>query len=379
MRTASRTSRTLLALLWLCAGLLGSAAPGAAQDSPAGKSIRVKASGCGTVLGGDTARAEDEAVVAARRRALEKAFGVHVDAETVVRNTALFDSLVRNKVYGFVKNYEKLSEEKQGGQVCVEIEAWVLPQKIKERLPEMVSEVSVIVRLPETICDRPRKVRIVENNITRKLVRAGYKVLDAKQLARVSERDVKLALHKGDREAANRLRFKFLTNILVGGEAIAEFSQNNSGIISAIAQVETRAVVADSAQILASYITEDGRGFSKSCKGAGRRALKTEGRKAADEVLQALDKHLRQKEREIEVRIWGIPHVNVYRRFKNLVQTERWVSSVKEGKYSREVSTYIVRYPEKTIYLATSLARKSEVKLKLEEFGWTRIVLRYSP
>lgn len=363
--------------LWLLMGVLKVHA----QPKPADQVQVIQAEGCGTILGGDTARARDEALIDARRRALEKAFGVFIDSETIVRNAALFDSIVRARVPGFIQSDRILpgQEGQRGdGLYCVAIEAWVLPQELEERLPDLVSELSAIVFLPETNCGRPQSPRIIENQMISTLVRAGYRVLDVKQLRQVHQRDLDLAFQRGDREAANRLRFQFLASLLVGGQAIAEFSQDNQGIISARAQVEARAVLAETAQILANVPPGEARGFGSSCEVAGRRALQDGGKSAGETILEALDRYVHRKDREIELRLRGVPDLDTYRRVKLLVQGERWVTEVREGQFAPGESTLFLRYPEKTIYLATSLTQRPEVKLNLVEFGWGRIVVEFA-
>ena len=131
----------------------------------------------------------------------------------------------------------------------------------------------------------------------------------------------------------------------------------------------------ENAQILVNYPPGDVVGFGSSCEVAGRRALHTAAKPAGDTIVETLDQYVRRKDREIELRLQGVPNLETYRRIKLLVDGERWVTDVREGQFSPGESTLFLRYPEKTIYLATSLVRKPEVKLKLVEFGWTRIVL----
>jgi len=362
--------------LFFMFGLLLPLSSFASTALPTGKAKHQRGKGCGTILGGDRSRATDEAIIAARRRAIERAFGVAVDAETIAKNSALFDSFVRNKSSGFIKNYEVISRKENSGQVCVEIDAWVLPHKLKERLNDLVSNVSVIVQIQENNCGQPARRAIVENFITKSLVRAKYKVLDAKRSAFINNRDIKLALQNGDKSAADRLRLKFLSNIIIGGHAVADFSQKSGRIISSRAEIEARAIIAESGQVLENYSGET-KGFGRKCQRAGRVALDKGGRHAAEAITKALDEYLHRTERDVEIHIRGIPNDSIFRKIGLLVKSERWVTMGNESKYSRNNSVYFVKYPEKTIYLATSLASKPELQLKLEEFGWTRAVLRY--
>lgn len=78
---------------------LSSVAPvGSAQPSgcPRQGEVHVcQAEGFGTIPAQDVAQARDKGLIDARRRALEQVAVVQVDAETITRNQALFDQLVR--------------------------------------------------------------------------------------------------------------------------------------------------------------------------------------------------------------------------------------------------------------------------------------------
>ena len=51
--------------------------------------------------------------------------------------------------------------------------------------------------------------------------------------------------------------------------------------------------------------------------------------------------------------------VEDFQRFRNLLQGLRWVSDVQEKAYDPGESVVTVRYPEKTLYLASRLGRDS--------------------
>src|SRR5205085_11681208 len=66
--------------------------------------------GYGSILNDDKAQARDEAMIDARRRALEQVAGVQVEAETITKNQALFDQLVRTSTKGIIQ-YDRVLEE----------------------------------------------------------------------------------------------------------------------------------------------------------------------------------------------------------------------------------------------------------------------------
>ena len=76
----------------------------------AGAVRAVKAVGYGSIIGGDTAQARDEAITDARVRALESVARTYIDAETFVENAAILDTVIRSKTFGFVEDYRILGD-----------------------------------------------------------------------------------------------------------------------------------------------------------------------------------------------------------------------------------------------------------------------------
>src|SRR5437899_5185868 len=109
-----------------------------------------EAEGFGTVFGNDVAQARDEALIDAGRRALEQVAGVQVDAETITRNQVLFDQLIRTQSRGIIQAQRVLDEGRlPDGRYRVRIEAWVKAGEVQEKLESLVSELSLVVIVPE--------------------------------------------------------------------------------------------------------------------------------------------------------------------------------------------------------------------------------------
>ena len=321
--------------------------------------------GFGTIINRDLAQAKDEAVIDAQRKALEQVAGVQVDAETITRNQVLFDQLVRTRTGGVIQTYRVLPGE-----------AWVKAGDVKDRLEALVSELSMIVAIPERNMDQPQPQPAVENEIVSRLVEAGYRVHDYAQLQKLAARDKLAALLRGDEQTAREISLRFLANLIVTGEASARFSQNNQGIVSAYARVTARVMEADTGRIVANVSLEE-RGFGRDQTGAGENALQKASRPAAEKLVQALDSYFKRKERRIDVRLRGVPSLDEYRRAKVFLEKQRWVTAVSEGAYAPDDSTILLTYPEKTLYLAARIGR--EPRYRLVEFDRNRILIEYKP
>jgi hypothetical protein len=364
-----------IVLLGLGAGLAGAQAPGCRQQ---GEVHVCEAEGFGTIINNDVAQARDEALIDASRRALERVAGVQVDAETITRNQVLFDQLVRTQSRGLVESLDVLEEGAlPDGRYRVRGSARVKAGEVQQRLEALVSELSLVVLVPEQNLGQPSGQPLVENELVSKLVEAGYRVLDFATVQKLVKRDQLAALLRGDEQAAREIGLRFLSNLIVVGQATTRFSQNNQGIVSAYARVTARAIESETGRIVANVSVDQVRGFGASPEAAGERALVNAAKPSAERLLQALDGFFKKKERRIEVRVRNLPSLDEYRRAKAFLEKQRWVSEVAEGGFASEVSLLTLTYPEKTLYLASRLGR--EPRYRLLEFDRSRIFMEYKP
>ena len=362
----------------LLAAALGTAGAQGTSCRQQGDLHVCEAEGFGTVFGGDLAQARDEALIDASRRALEQVAGVQVDAETITRNQALFDQLIRTQSRGIIQSVDVLEDGKlPDGRYRVRVSARVKAGEVKDKLESLVSELALVVLIPEQNLGQPTAQPIVENEVVSRLEEAGYRVLDHATLQKLAKRDQVAALLRGDEQAAREIGLKFLSNLIVLGQATTRFSQNNQGIISAYARVTARALESETGRIIANVSLEQVRGFGRTAETAGETALGSAKKAAAEQLIQKLDAYFKKKERPIEVRVKSLPTVDDYRRTKAFLEKQRWVSGVEEKGFSLEQSVLVVTYPEKTLYLASRLGR--EPRYKLLEFDRARILMEYRP
>ncbi len=362
----------------LLAAALGTAGAQSTSCRQQGDLHVCEAEGFGTVFGGDLAQARDEALIDASRRALEQVAGVQVDAETITRNQALFDQLIRTQSRGIIQSVDVLEEGKlPDGRYRLRVSARVKAGEVKDKLESLVSELALVVLIPEQNLGQPTAQPIVENEVVSRLEEAGYRVLDYATLQKLAKRDQVAALLRGDEQAAREIGLKFLSNLIVIGQATTRFSQRNNGIVSAYARVTARAIESETGRIVANVSLEQVRGFGRSAETAGETALGNAKKAAAEQLVQKLDAYFKKKERRLEVRVKSLPSVDEYRRAKAFLEKQRWVSGVEEAGYAPEVSVITLVYPEKTLYLASRLGR--EPRYKLLEFDRARILMEYRP
>lgn len=101
---------------------------GAVSLADVAKEKTVIAEGTAAFTGSDVQGAVRHAALAdALRRAIEKACGVSVDAETRTKNFALTHDTISTSSEGFIKDYRIIGEGQRGGVYSVKIEATVAP------------------------------------------------------------------------------------------------------------------------------------------------------------------------------------------------------------------------------------------------------------
>lgn len=355
----------LAAALWL----LGAAGVARAQSE---RTVSVRAEGFGTIIDGDEAQARSRAEADARVRALEKAVGVHVESQTLVKNELLLDSAVRDKTAGFIQNYRVLSHGKaDAGTYRVQIEAWIVPETFKGKLASLLSNASVIVRIPEKICGRDVEGPVIENEVISALTSEGFRVLDREQAKQIKDRDVTLMAQKGDREAVARTALRFLSNLIVTGVVDVRHGQENFGIYTNRTTGNLRVLEADTANILANTrlpMRVPG-AAGLNCEDAGGKVVDRLAPQMAKFVVEKLSEHLRKNRRRVAVEVNGLKSGQEFQRLQFLVKEMAWVTEVTPVSYQNQVGRLTLMYPEKTVYLATSLNRRPEYELVSFDYG----------
>lgn len=361
--------------------VLGVLVMAAAQDAcqQKGDTYVCTTEGFGTILNNDEPQARDEARTDARRRAVEQVAGVQLDAETITRNQVLFDQLVRSQTRGVVQNDLVLEEGRvDAGRYRMKIEAWVKPADLQAQIAANASEVSMIVELPEQNLGQDHPQRFVQLAVIEKLTEEqGFRVMDPQQLKRVAARDQLTAIARGDAQAAREIQRKFLANLFVVGEIGTRFSQNNSGIVSAYAQVTAKLIEAETGRIVKVVTLPQVRGFARDDAGAGERALMEAAKTTSERILEAVKDYLKIKERDVDVRFRGLPTLDEYRRAKAFLEKVRFVNGVTDRGYAPADSSIVVKYPEKTIFLAARL--RQEKNYTVVEVDRNRVVVDYKP
>ncbi|GBC95667.1 hypothetical protein HRbin16_01459 [bacterium HR16] len=352
-----RTLITIFALV-LAGGLL-------AQEQP---EVKIDASGM-AAIGNDRAACIEEAILDAKRNAVEQALGVLVNAEALAQNYEVVWETIRTRSQGYVKHWELLGEpewDTRNGLVKVRIRATV----------STIDAVKALWEIPEVYValERPRvgvKLLAVDTRqpeptstatLTQALQARGFAVADGSgnpaEVLIIGTVRTEAGIRLGDKGAPYGL-----------GEVIATQK----------AYADVRVVWADTGATLVPPFHWEATGFSfNSNEEARQEALQTLGRELVEESKAALGQKalaalISQLYNGLRVRL--VVRGADYRtlsQFSDKLRTIRGVASVERERL--EAGDGVV---EAVVRLPPALFRRQLVELRV---GTKRVsILRYSP
>jgi len=296
-RTIRRTALVILGIL------LFSLLPPAVA---ANEEVVIEVEGFAVVREGNLVRARELAVSDGLRSAVEQVVGLLVDSRTRVRNYELIEDSILIRSTGYVAGYEILSTRLTGGTLEVRLRVRVRREELVRDLDHLqltlyrANDPRVMVVIPEEHLRRPVPDPAAETEIIRRLVDAGFRLVDQTQVAKVRESEILRQALAGDDEAWRRLGAEYDAEILVTGEAFSEFVGNFRGLISCRARVEVRVIRVDTGEILTAYsVHESGVDISEAA--AGKKALTKAGSSVADYLIEAIPSRLAGSRRGIQV------------------------------------------------------------------------------
>ncbi|HEX2948147.1 MAG TPA: hypothetical protein VHV83_01020, partial [Armatimonadota bacterium] len=224
----------------------------------------------------DRAKARDEAVLDAQRKAVEQGLGLYIKSETLVSNLELVSDTIDKQSSGFVHKYSVISENynDQTQLYRVKIQAIVSLQRIEtvadslyDQL-KMVGTPRIILLLngTKTLSDPDG----ISNALTDALVEKGFKVLDDDQLTSVRQKDALRLLRAGDDTAKTVMLLQDKADIIIVGKVSAgtpERLMDDPATYSQRVTLDAKIIRVDTAEILGSK-RGVGAGADFSTKGA---------------------------------------------------------------------------------------------------------------
>ncbi len=242
-----------------------------------------------TVEGMGYGETRELAVEAAKRDAVERAVGLVIASETVVKNYALFSDMILSRSMGYVQSYDVIQESNPSeGMVGVKIRAVVgdiLDEVLRDRIAmelllSWMQKPRVLIAIAENN-QGDEGSRVVENAVTEQLLDLGFNVIQGRDAG--GTENVLGALTGGDGSFDASGADLIFAGTATSVQAPAPAALADANMVSVQAVVEVRAYRADTRSVLASH-NEVGSAYHINTAVAGARALE----QAAEKATQAL-------------------------------------------------------------------------------------------
>lgn len=315
-----------------------------AQTAAAAGSEEITADGQG--LGAN----KDEALMAAKRDAIEKGIGMILLSQTEIQNFMVQRDLVVTKTIGAVKSYQTLSESQTSDKLYeVKIRAILSRSAMRQDL-------AAFKILIESM-DKPRTmVVIAENNVGNQeptnqaaetaviqFLRDPYEfdIVDPQLSAKIKEANQSLS---DNASAAAKIGHQYGAEVMITGSAVARvaegMSQNLGGMVSVQADVTLKAINCTTGRIIGSS-TGHGAKVHIAANTAGTNAIAKGSETAIKSLLDAIIKEWQnQLNNGVTVTV-SVKGVNSFRLKNSIVQTiggVSGVSNVRERSWNDQTS-----------------------------------------
>jgi len=209
-------------------------------------------------------------------------------------------------------------------------------------------------------------------------------VVDVAPTRAVDAREIERAVRSGSAFALRSLIYKFLSNLIIIGKVDYTISTRKGedigyGLSMPFNNVTVRLnyrILAKNnktgqIEILATG-TEEARALANSKEDAAAKAMQELAENLTPALLDKIGQYIQGNTRRVALRVEGVRDLETVLEVKALLQSIVWVSAVEE----KEMGSFVVSYPENTLYLANSIQQKGN--FKLVNFSPYSLVLQYT-
>ena len=290
--------------------------------------------------GSGTGANADEALLAAKRDAIEKGVGIILLSQTEIENFQVKRDQIITKTIGSVKSYEKISEGKaEDGLFQVKIKAVLSKSAMRQDL-------AAFHILIESM-DKPRTMVVIdENNVGTdepsnqtaestilQFLKDPYQFdcVDPKIASSIRASQKKMAELAGDDAAAATIGSQSGAEMLICGTAVSReannLSQSLGGMVSVQADVTLKAINCATGAIVGSAQAHGAR-VHISANTAGNQAIAQASQKAMEKLLDVIIKDWQNQQNNGITMNITVTGVHSFRLKNDLIQTFQGISNV---------------------------------------------------
>jgi hypothetical protein len=361
-------------------------------QQPQTEAKEVVAKGLGAILAGDEVKAQEDAVAAALRNAVEQVVGTMVESNTLVENYQTVEDNIYTKTAGYVQKYKIISTSKQmENTVEVTVQATVklsdlrndlqaigviMQRKGKPRLMVLIDEKNITESYGVYLAD----MNVTETELMNDMMVFGFTFVDPQQSKVNIANDVVEAAMQGDANAAASIAMRLGAEVIITGSAVAKEASGgpavlrNSGMKSCQANLNLRAVQADNATILATASAYDNAAHIDEVTG-GTLALQKAAKKAAgqlkDKIIAVWQKDV-YSGGQVQLQVSNITSFEQLNILKNSLKSYiRGVQAINQRSYGGGTALFDIDTKGTGEQLASELQSKEIEGLKLRVISVT--------
>lgn len=385
----------ILTLLWI---LFGSAAL-PAQTGAGQEEQEVVAKGLGAIIGGDQAKAADDALASALRSAVEQVVGTMVQSNVLVENYQVVEDQIYSRTQGYVKSYQVLSQTPRDNTIMeVTVRAIVkksnlendlnaigllIQQKNKPRIMVLVDEKNMDSHYYYDHYD----LNTTANQLTNKFLEKGFTFVDKEVVLRKLQRESVQAALDGDTRSAESIARESGAEVLIMGKAVAKEASGGpavlrqSGMVSCQATLNLRAVRADDGTIIA-VTSQQAPAVHVDNVTGGTQALTKAADLAANDLTTKILKVWQQdvySGTTIQMRVMEVPSFADLSKFRDMLKTHvRGVQNVYQREYSGGTALLDLDVRANASQVADELGRKdfSPYRVQVVNFSQNYLVIK---
>jgi hypothetical protein len=281
-----------------------------------------------------------EALMAAKRNAVEKGIGTILLSQTEIENFQVKRDQIITKTFGAVKSFEKISEGKtDDGLFQVKIKAVLSKNAMREDLAafqiliESMNKPRTMVIIEENNIGNNEPTNSAGENAILQFLKDPYEfdLIDPKASAAIRASQEKMATIAGDAAAAAQLGLQSGAEVIVTGSAVSREAKNMSqslgGMVSVQADVTLRAINCTSGGIMGTANAHAAK-VHISPNTAGTQAIAAASQKAIAQLLDVMIKDWQNQVNNGATLSITISGVNTFRMKNDIIQTLGVVSGV---------------------------------------------------
>ncbi len=334
----------------------------------------VNAAGEAVIINNDKPSARLEAVARAKWTAIEQVVGAEVKAGSFVQNFTLVEDVIKTKAGGVVKSHKTIDETVKDDILTVKINACVEPSQARDAVSQLGLNSSIALfipaRKPGRSGDEFEETNILSETLIAKLLEQGYTVADVAPTQAVDAREIEKAMRSGSTLSLRSMMYKFLSNLIIIGKVDYTISTKKGenigyGLSMPFNNVTVRLTYrilsknkAGNMEILTAGV-EEARALANSTEDAAARAMKELAENLTPALLDKVGQYVKGNTKKVTIQIKGIHDLETVLQVKSQLQSIVWVTDVEE----KQMGSFMVSYPENTLYLANSIKQKGNFKL----------------